>query len=613
MKLRRRRRFLIGLIIAGCIGFVLCIGFQFRLFYLAQSRGMDFLFRIPGADIRTETTSKIIVIAIDDKSLDELGKFSSWPRSYHADLINLFTEAKTKLVVFDILFSEPTSWDDALLSSIKANGKVVLPVAGTSINTQSSRVNKVIEYDSILRPLTVFQEEALAVGHANMVPDEDGVVRRSPLVIHSGDDYEMALALVAAAEYKRDQQIIEFEIGDKFMQFDDQKIPIDDLKAMWINYTGNYNIKGVPTGFQIVSYVDVLRGRIDPAEFKDSLVIIGATAIGLGDNYWIPTGQRVSGVEIHANAVRTILSGNFLSPVHPAVTILAILLLSIVCGIVVLRFRVIWAALSAIFLCAIYLIALFSLFDEGIMMNIVYPPLTILCSFVGLILYRINYEQSEKREITKIFGRYVPRQVVDRILTIYQDGELKLGGEEHEITVMFADIRGFTSISDRIDPDNLIKALNVYLSIIIKAVFKYDGMVNKFGGDSVVAVWNIPVDNDQHALLAVKAAIDAQSAVKDLHMTDNDVPVMDFGIGINTGKAVAGNMGSEERLEYAVIGDAVNIASRLTDVAPGGKVWIGSSTFELVKDNITAKQLKPLSIKGKTRLITAYEVEDYIC
>jgi adenylate cyclase len=320
----------------------------------------------------------------------------------------------------------------------------------------------------------------------------------------------------------------------------------------------------------------------------------------------------MSGVEIHANAIHTILSGNFLSAAPPGATILAILALALLCGIAVLRFRVTWAVLTSAMLYITYLLAAFTFFDRGIMLDMLYTPLAMLFAFVGTTLYRVTLEQSDKREITKLFGRYVPPQVVERLLTSLEKDKLELAGEQREVTVMFADIRGFTSISDNIKIEELVRALNAYLSTVIEEVLKHDGMINKFGGDSIMAVWNVPTDCNGHSLLAIKAAIDAQYNIRELQKKETTMPRMDFGIGIDTGRVIAGNMGSEDRLEYTVIGETVNLASRITSATPGGKVWVGAETFESAKGFIVANQLEPMTVKGKRKPVVVYEIEDYV-
>jgi adenylate cyclase len=364
---------------------------------------------------------------------------------------------------------------------------------------------------------------------------------------------------------------------------------------MLINYAIAPENDGDATSFDTVSFVDTLRGEVDPAIFHDKIILIGATASALGDTFWTPAGQMMNGVEIHASAIDTILSADFLRPASSALTIALIMVLSILCSLIVLRFRVLWATLLAIFICVIYLIAAFSLFDTGTMLNMVYPPLSILGVFVGVNLFNIASERAEKRAITQIFGRYISSPVVT-------------GGHQQEATIVFADMREFTSISENMQPDDLVGVLNTYLSAVINTVLEYNGMVNKFGGDSIMAIWNVPTPCEGHALLAIKAAIEIQNQVKELQKSNPLLPKIEFGIGINTGAVLAGNMGSEARLEYSVVGDAVNIAARLTSLAEGGKIWIGSNTYEQTKDHITADPLEPLTVKGKREPLQVYEI-----
>jgi adenylate cyclase len=184
------------------------------------------------------------------------------------------------------------------------------------------------------------------------------------------------------------------------------------------------------------------------------------------------------------------------------------------------------------------------------------------------------------------------------------------GGERREVTVAFADIRGFTTLAECLSPEELITVLNTYLAAVIKAFLKHGGVIDKFGGDSIMAVWNAPGDCPAHALQATVAAIEAQQAVKELQRRESTLPKIGFGIGINTGKVTAGYIGCEDRMEYSVIGDTVNIASRLSDAVPAGKVWATLSTFELVEDYLSTKPLAPLAVKGKRQRVKAYEVLD---
>jgi adenylate cyclase len=308
--------------------------------------------------------------------------------------------------------------------------------------------------------------------------------------------------------------------------------------------------------------------------------------------------------------MHTILTDNFLKSAPSFVDIISILVLALLCGLTVLRFRVLWATLSSVFLCIIYFLTAFSFFDNGLMLNMFYPPVTVVGTFVGMNIYNVVGERSEKTEITKTFGRYISPPLVDKILTAQREDKLKLGGETHEITVLFVDARHFTSISENIRSEAVVNALNSYLTIIIETVRKYGGIINNFSGDSVMAIWNVPIESEEHALLATEAAISAQRAISQLHEEKTILLTMEFGIGVNTGEAVAGNMGSQDHLEYTVIGDAVNIAARLASTVPGGRVWMGADTYERVRGHVTAKQIDPILVKGRHEPIQAYEILD---
>ncbi|MFC1847663.1 CHASE2 domain-containing protein [Chloroflexota bacterium] len=605
-----RRQGLLGLIAAITIGTLFCVAFHFDLFHIMQQQSSDLLFQAENLYEGRGSPENIIVVAIDDKSLGQLGYFPLWPRSHYVQLIDALAEAKARVIVFDVLFAEPSPSDDKLAMSIENAGNVILPFIQTSTVINPSVLQQTGQFKSFVRPLGILEDEAVAIGHASITPDVDGVVRRLPITIHDGDNYEPALALAAVAEYLRRPGAIESPVEDKVLPFAGRFIPISGNNEMLINYVANPQGSGRIVNFQTVSLVDILNGDANPALFQEKIVFIGATATGLADTFWTPVGRMMDGVEIHASAANTILTNNFLKTLPSIVTVTSILALALLTGLLVLRLRVLWASLSALFLCVVYALTAFSLFDNGIVLNMLYPPLAIAGAFVGVNLHSIVYERAEKGEITRTFGRYISPSVVDEILNALRKGGLKLGGKEHDVTIAFADIRGFTSISEKINPEELVRALNIYLSIIIKTVLKYDGIINKFGGDSVMAIWNVPTQCEGHALLAIKAAVSAQSAIRELQAEKTTLPKMEFGIGINTGKAVAGNLGSEDRLEYSVIGDAVNTAARLATAAPGGNVWIGVDTFMKVKNYIITKALKPLLLKGKQEPVQAYEVVD---
>ncbi len=605
----RKSRLFTGLAIAAGVGLICCLAFSLNLFYTAQRQSEDFLFRAANLHQEAGAEERIVIIGIDDKSLAELGQFSLWPRTYYAKLINILAEAEARVIVFDILFSESTPGDEELATSLQKAGNVVLPlvVAPTTKSPPSTMPSS--QSSPQLRPLAIFEKQALALGHANIIPDVDGLVRRVAVIIGNGNEYEPSLSLVAAAKYLRRPSVIESPPDNDSLAFAGRLIPLISNKEMIINYAGNLP-QGEKTTFRTVSFTEVLNSKLDAAIFRDRIVLVGATAIGLADIFGTPQGQMMHGVGIHASAIRTILTGAFLKPASPWATLVLILMAALICGLAVLRLRIFWAIIFTICLSLLYLVLSFSFFDRGIMLNMLYPPLAVAGTFLATNIYNLTRVQAEKAEIISTFGRFTAPPVVDRILASLKDGRVNLGGDVKEITVAFADIRGFSGIAEKMRPEELVAVLNEYLSVIIQTVLKYGGMVNKFGGDSVMAVWNVPLACERHAQLAIEAAISAQYAVQELQNKNPNLLKLEFGIGINTGDAIAGTMGTEVRLEYSVIGDAVNTAARITGAAPGGSVWIGASTYAQAKDYIIAKPLDPMHVKGKDELIQAYEVID---
>jgi class 3 adenylate cyclase len=250
----------------------------------------------------------------------------------------------------------------------------------------------------------------------------------------------------------------------------------------------------------------------------------------------------------------------------------------------------------------------FLAFDRGYILDLFYPLLLLPVIYVSNILYVVFMEQSDKRFVKELFGRYISPQIAKEIVSRADTGELRLGGEQREVTVLFADIRNFTRISEQFSPEAIVEMLNTYLSVVADAVVQHDGIVNKFAGDNIMAIWNAPQSQPEHALLAVRAAWEAQQKIAELKQSDSQLFPVQFGIGINTGIALAGNVGSVGRTEYTVIGDSVNTASRICSGTLGGEVWIGAETYNHTKDYIEAEKLDPQSFKGKATPVVVYRV-----
>jgi adenylate cyclase len=270
--------------------------------------------------------------------------------------------------------------------------------------------------------------------------------------------------------------------------------------------------------------------------------------------------------------------------------------------------RLLWGGLLTGGLFVVYLVGIFFAFDSGYILNILYPLMALPLVYVTATLCRVVSAQAERRQVRELFGRYVSPQVAGEIIRLDDKGELKLSGEVRDVTALFADIRGFTQLSEQMHAEATVSMLNTYLRAVIERVLANQGMINKFAGDNILAVWNAPQDQPHHAMLAVKASLESQEAILRIHKDNPSLPKVELGIGINSGEAMAGNMGSEGRTEYTVIGDAINVASRLCSSAPGNHIWIGPHTYEQVKDMVEVEELEPQYFKGKAEPIAVYRV-----
>lgn len=545
-------------------------------------------------------SNNIVIIGIDDQTLDEYGRLADWPRARHAAAISNLSEAGAKAIGFDVLFVDSSPDDQALADAIMDAGNVVLPVGGDGVFVN----DPFISYNTILKPPAPLDGAPGALGHANITPDHDGTVRRSPLIISdgSGNLYPSLGLSVLHVHFSMPLPTTYLINGDA-LNLLARDVPVEEYFRLRINYAGNND------GRAYLSYQSVIEGNFNPAVVRNKITLIGLAATGDQDTWAIPTSaSKIPGVYIHAAAMETVLNRWFLVEADTWMTILILVVLTMLLALGLPRWRLRWGILLVVVLFAGYLIATFISFDRGFILNMLYPLAALPILLISSIIIQIVTVQSDKRFVTDLFGRYVSPQAAKIILDLADANQLKLGGEEREATVLFADIRGFTELSESITPEATVDMLNTYLSVITNKVLENNGMVNKFMGDNIMAIWNAPNAEASHAQLAVKAAWEAQQEIDKLHQSDPSLLQVKFGIGINTGNTLAGNVGSSGRSEYTVIGDAVNVASRICGITPGGEIWIGAETYLQARDYLEVEELPPQKLKGKAEPVPMYRV-----
>ena len=549
----------------------------------------------------------IVIAGIDDNTLETYGRWAEWPRSLHAQAIDNLSQAEAKVIGFDVIFADSSPDDEMLATAMAEADSVVLAAVGTQ---PVSRFGTEITYDNVLLPIASLEQAASNIGHANVIPDGDGTVRRLPLILKSsaGQVYpSLTLAVLHRLASMPLPQEYPLENGTVHLLARD--IPVDDSYCLRINFAADNGKR------PYVSYGDVISGDFDPSIVNNKIVLIGMAATGEPDTWAIPTSvSKVPGVLIHAAAMDTILTERFLMKSNIIVTLMIMLLLVGITAFILPRCGTwYWRDVAkgvgiTIGLFIAYLVGGFFAFDRGYSLDLLYPLLLLPVVYVGNVLYMVVSEQRDKRFVKELFGRYISPQIAKEILSRADAGELHLGGEQREISVLFGDIRNFTPMSEQLSPEEVVEMLNAYLSVVTDTVIEHSGIVNKFWGDSIIAVWNAPQSQPGHALLAVKAAWEAQQKLAELQQSDDRLRPVQFGIGINTGIALAGNIGSAGRTEYTVIGDSINVASRICSSTPGGEVWIGAETYNQTKDYIETEELEPQKLKGKEAPVIVYRV-----
>jgi adenylate cyclase len=619
--------------------------------------------------------NETVIAAIDEKSLTELGRWP-WPRTTIARLVDSLKAYGAKAVGFDIVFSEPDNnsslkaiteleiemkkngirdmnmysllnkklagadTDTALAKSIARAKNVTLgyffhfpgknkddikmsekEIAENIKNIQNARYQIINSSeknpdDSRLphafapeSNITTLSQAAQNSGYFNMLPDTDGSNRWSPLVIKLHNNYYSSLPISMLMQYL-DWPMLSLNLesyGVDNIKIGNITIPTDDHGRLLVNYMGPEKT------FPHYSITDIIKGRLPAEKFRNKIVLVGATAVGIYDLRVTPFSASYPGIEIHANVIDNILHHNFLrySSFIKFVDIVIILIFGLIIGLVIHRLRAITGMIVFLVTLVVFMaLNLFVFSNFNIWMNLTYPILTMITIYIGITIYRYITEEREKKKIRGAFQYYLTASVINEMLK--DPTKLKLGGDKKDLSVLFSDIRGFTTISEKLTPEELVRLLNEYLTAMTDIVFKYDGTLDKYMGDAIMAVFGAPLDQPDHARRACSTALDMLTELRRLQKKwqEEGKPVLNIGVGVNSGDMVVGNMGSEMRFDYTVMGDMVNLGSRLEGINKeyGSNIIISEFTYNAVKDYMCCRELDWVRVKGKKLPVKIYEL-----
>jgi len=607
-------------------------------------------------DPRVKTARPVTIVDIDEKSLaSKLGQWP-WPRTRMADLITNLTRLGALVIAFDVVFSEPDRLNPdvaadtfrdldeetrAKLHALPSNDQVfadamrrsrvvlgesglpavvkeldsTLPVTGLAMLGEDPQ-RFMFDFPGLLRNTQILERAAGGRGLFSINPERDGIVRRVPMIMQAQGttmpslSFEM-LRVVTGTDtifIKTNQAGIQ-SIGVKGFQ-----LPTDRNGQLWVHFARND-----PSIY--VSAIDVIEGTVAPEKIRGKLVLIGPSAAGLNDIKTTPVSRAMPGVEIHAQVLEAALTKSLLAqpPYGPLLEFGAALLL----GILVITFAprfgpVTLVAVGALFATVLIGASWYFYTRHRLLIDFTYPLLSTTAIYLTLIFSSFVREQAQRRQIRSAFGQYLSPALVEQLAQSPE--KLVLGGEEREMTIMFSDVRGFTTISEsyKHDPQGLTALMNRFLTPLTNAILARKGTIDKYMGDAIMAFWNAPLDDKEHQLNACEAALDMLERIDVLnkereteaeHGGHAYIPI-NVGVGLNTGTCVVGNMGSNLRFDYSVLGDSVNLASRLEGQSKeyGFPIIVGSKTALAVKDKFAILELDFIMVKGKKEPEVIYAI-----
>ena len=539
----------------------------------------------------------IVIVAIDDKSIAELGRFP-WSRTQYVPLLKRLSAAGAKAVLFDMFFSEPESTvaDKALAAAIRKAGNVILAVP-----FELDDENNVT---AVTHSIPLIEAAAAGIGHMNLLPEDDGVNRRDLLLLEENGKKVPSLGLAGAMA---DLGTKEFVARTFDVELGDRHIPVDMNHSMWINYAG----KGGT--FPYYSFVDVAKGRVDPALLKDKTVFLGVTAVGVYDMRVTPFDKNSPGVEIHATVADDIINGRFIqrTGLEALFDMLMVMVMGVITFYLTMRLRLHVAIPAAFLLVTVYLWMAYLIFLQGHWVSMVYPALVAILSLFMGSGYRYLVLDRSAREMRTMFSSYVSHKLVERL---EEDPEAaRIGGDNKEVTVLFTDIKGFTSFSENRLPQQVVARLNEYLGAMVKVIDQFDGTVDKFIGDGIMFYWGAPLAQPGHAQIAIECILEMKKEMSRLNSKWLEEGVEPFSIrgGVQSGDVVAGNVGSlGKKMEYTLIGDTVNQAARLEGAGKyyGVDFLIGGVTYQLTRDKYRYRELDKIRVVGKQIPVTIYDL-----
>lgn len=590
-----------------------------------------------------------VIVGIDDASVQAADRYPL-PRDLYAKALTQLEQDGALVVGFDIGFPDRQGDGDKVFAQALATSTIPVilsypaqahcpelrncpapdgKITQEGVDQIPLRDFRCVDANADLKAPCQQPDPMVILASTDLVLDADGVSRRIPLFVQpacfvAGKCTTPLIDTFAFAAYRAAQLGKDFQSGPALQESNDQasfgqawSVPVDSTGSALLNYSGP------PGNFEYykhyVSFKDVVNGTVSPDMIKDKVVLIGYYDLtGVNDQQLVTTSAGsngtlpMAGIEIHANAVQMFMgavatpggASKLLRPEPAWMVFLLVLLLGLATAVGVSRVSVLWGLLGAFVALVAFTFAMtFFATNNGFVPDLFHPWLAIALTYSGVTAYRFLYEDREKRKVTRLFGHYLKPEIVAELArTRGGADDILRGGERRDISLLFVDIRGFTSMSESMEANDVTELVQMYLDHLSGIIFTWDGTVDKYVGDEIMAFWNAPRLQENHALLAVRCAYDLINRAPELQqrLLAKGLPPIRWGIGVNTGPAVVGNMGSRSRLQYTALGDTVNTAARFCAHAPAFQLLIGQMTYDMCKDYIAVDMVPGVQLKGKS-------------
>ncbi len=604
-----------------------------------------------------ETVSRpVVIVDIDEASLKDIGQWP-WPRTILADLVTRLAELGVVAIGFDIVFAEPdrmspsiaaTSFrnldddtrdklrtlpsNDEVFAQAIRRSRVVVGQAGSATAAPRSQAEAALQtgfavkgpdatpflvtFAGLLRNVPVIEQAAAGRGVFSVLPERDGIVRRVPLVMRAQGAMVPSLSIELLRVVTNSSAILvgTDQAGVQSVAVPGLQVPTDQNGRFWVHFN-----KHDPARY--VSAKDVLQGRVPRDRVEGKLVLIGTSAVGLLDVKTTPVSAAMPGVEIHAQILESALTKSSLTSPNYAVGVE--LLVAVFVGLAIIFVAPIFRASLVIALGAIVAAALIGtswcLYSQyNLLIDFTYPLISSALVYLALVFMNYVKEQKQRQQIRAAFGYYLSPALVEQLARSPE--KLVLGGEERRMTILFSDVRGFTTISEHYkhDPQGLTRLMNRFLTPLTNAIIEHKGTIDKYIGDAIMAFWNAPLDDPQQEINACEAALEMlaradrlnQEFKREAEQNGGKYMPLNVGIGLNTGPCVVGNMGSDFRFNYSVLGDTVNVASRLEARTKDYRIpiVIGAQTEQQAKEKFATIEIDRIQVKGKSEPETVFTV-----